>query len=106
MPVRFKLDVDKTVAAIVFLAASGTRDLTKYKIVKLLFLADKNHLVRYGRTITGDRICAMEYGLVPSVSLDALNIFLGSEKGNPAAQEIARQLPQYIAVDGKYRNKH
>jgi len=106
VPVRFQLDTDKTAAAIVFLAASGTRDLTKYKIVKLLFLADKYHLVRYGRTITGDRICAMDYGPVPSVALDALNIFLGLEKGNPAALEISRQLSEYITVDTKHRNKH
>jgi uncharacterized phage-associated protein len=106
MPVRFKLDVDKTVAAIVFLAASGTRDLTKYKIVKLLFLADKYHLVRYGRTITGDRICAMDHGPVPSVALDALNAFLGTDKANPQAREIAKELSQYITVDDKYRNKH
>jgi uncharacterized phage-associated protein len=106
MPVRFKLDVDKTVAAIVFLAASGTRDLTKHKIVKLLFLADKHHLVRYGRTVTGDRICAMDYGPVPSVALDALNVFLGADRANSEAREIAKQLSQYIVVDDRYRNKH
>jgi uncharacterized phage-associated protein len=106
MAVRFELDEEKTVAAIVFLADAGIRDLTKYKISKLLFLADKYHLVRYGRSITGDRICAMEYGPVPSVTLDALNTFLGSEQGNPAAQNMAKTLSEYITTDAKYRNKH
>lgn len=33
---------------------------------KLLFLADKLHLVRYGRTVTGDWYAALEHGPVPS----------------------------------------
>lgn len=106
MPVRFELESEKVVAAVAFLAESGIRDLTKYKICKLLFLADKLHLVRYGRPITGDRICAMEYGPVPSVVLDALNTFLGIEQGGPKAKEIAQMLSRYVKPDEKYRNKH
>lgn len=106
MPVRFELEPEKTAAAVALLAESGIRDLTKYKICKLLFLADKHHLVRYGRPITGDRICAMEYGPVPSVALDALNILLGAECGIPDAQEIARMLSEYITLDTRYRSKH
>src|SRR5260370_11079880 len=82
------------------------REVTKYKICKLLFLADKYHLVRYGRPITGDRICAMEYGPVPSVALDALNTFLGIEEGGPKAQEIAKMLSEYVMLDERYRNRH
>ena len=106
MPVRFELEPEKTAAAVALLAESGIRDLTKYKICKLVFLADKYHLVRYGRPVTGDRICAMEYGPVPSVALDALNILLGSERGSPEAQEIARILSGYVTLDERYRNRH
>jgi len=106
MPVRFTLDADKVVAAIVVLAESGIRDLTKYKICKLLFLADKHHLVRYGRPVTGDRICAMEYGPVPSVVLDSLNMLLGIEGGNPKAREIAERLAAHVSLDERYHNKH
>jgi uncharacterized phage-associated protein len=106
VPVRFELDTEKTTAAIAVLAESGLRDLTKYKICKLLFLSDKFHLVRYGRTITGDRICAMEYGPVPSATLDALNAFLGSETSNPKSQEIAEKLSAYVSLESRYHNKH
>jgi uncharacterized phage-associated protein len=106
MPVRFELDTDKVVAAVAVIAESGIRDLTKYKICKLLFLADKHHLVRYGRSITGGRICAMEYGPVPSVALDALNALLGAETVSVRSREIAEKLSQHIALDERYRNKH
>ena len=44
----------------------------KLKLVKLLYLADKCHLVRYGRTITGDDYWAMDYGPVGSTAKDIL----------------------------------
>lgn len=43
------------------------------KIIKLVYLADKYHLVRYGRTITKDDYYAMEYGPVGSTVKDVLN---------------------------------
>lgn len=36
------------------------------KAYKLLWLADRNHLRQYGRTITGDSYYAMPFGIVPS----------------------------------------
>lgn len=43
------------------------------KLLKLVYLADKYHLVRYGRTITKDDYYAMEYGPVGSTVKDVLN---------------------------------
>lgn len=74
--VKFDFDAEKSAAAIVFLAAQGIPDLTKGKICKLIFLADKHHLVRFGRTVSGDRICAMQNGPVPSAILNILNSIL------------------------------
>ena len=54
----------------------------KLKLVKLLYLADKCHLVRYGRTITGDEYWAMDYGPVGSTAKDILGFdeaFLSQE---------------------------
>ncbi len=44
----------------------------KIKIIKLIYLADKYHLVHYGRTITNDDYYAMEYGPVGSTVKDVL----------------------------------
>jgi uncharacterized phage-associated protein len=76
MGVSFTFDEEKATAAIVFLASRGFSDLTKGKICKLIFLADKHHLVRFGRPVTGDRLCAMRDGPVPSSILNMLNDIL------------------------------
>jgi uncharacterized phage-associated protein len=64
--VEFTIDIDKIIATVIFLASRGIPDLTPGKLYKLMFLAEKYHLVRFGRPITGDRYHAMEDGPVPS----------------------------------------
>ena len=76
MGAAFKFDEEKGIATIVFLASRGIPELTKGKICKLIFLADKQHLVRFGRPVTGDRLCAMKDGPVPSGILNLLNSVL------------------------------
>ena len=73
MAVEFKFDSKRTASAIAYFASKKLPDLTKYKICKLLFFADKLHLVRYGRSITGDDYFALDWGPIPSTTLDALN---------------------------------
>ncbi len=45
---------------------------SKIKIVKLIYLADKYHLIHYGRTLTNDTYFAMDYGPVGSTVKDVL----------------------------------
>lgn len=52
------------------LSKLGTSD--KVKLLKLIYLADKYHLIYYGRTITNDDYYAMERGPIGSTVLDAL----------------------------------
>ncbi len=66
MGVEFKFDFPRALAVITYIASKGIPDLTTYKMLKIIFLADKSHLVRYGRTITGDRYSALPDGPVPS----------------------------------------
>lgn len=73
--VEFSYDFDKFLTCVQYFASKGVPQLDKYKISKLLFLADKNHLVKYGRPIIGDRYCAIEHGPIPSRSLNLLNAF-------------------------------
>lgn len=44
----------------------------KLKIVKLIYIADKYHLLSYGRIITNDNYFAMEHGPIGSMVLDIL----------------------------------
>jgi len=53
----------KAAAAIGYLVKCTGADL--YSVMKMLYLADKAHLGRYGRTVTGDNYVAMGKGPVP-----------------------------------------
>lgn len=46
--------------------------LTQYDIAKSVFLADTDHLNRFGRPVTFDNFVAMQYGPVPSETYDML----------------------------------
>lgn len=59
-------DRDVAINTILYVAERIGKKKDMHKIFKTLYFADKYHLSRYGRTITGDNYIAMEYGPVPS----------------------------------------
>src|ERR1700693_6044197 len=99
MAVQFTFEPEKATEAMIYLASLGLPGLSKYKMCKLLVLADKHQLVRFGRTITCDRLCAMEHGPVPSASLNMLNHILSGEE--LTAQELS--LAERVTIDRRYR---
>lgn len=101
MAVRFTFDREKALAAIVYLSSQGITDLSKGKLCKLIFLADKHHLVRFGRPVTGDRICALKDGPVPSNILNMLNELL-QNPGDPTLSVLS----EAITIDRMYFNPH
>jgi uncharacterized phage-associated protein len=68
---RFHADSEKVVNAIAYFAAQCP-GATKMKICKLMYYADKAHLNRYGRPITGDTYIRMRKGPVPSMGLNLM----------------------------------
>lgn len=58
---RFCPDTSKALEVIVWLA-SRSRDIDVYHIVKACFYADKEHLSKHGRPISGDNYDAAQYG--------------------------------------------
>lgn len=94
--IKFNLDLDRTREALAYLVSKSPSGLEKYVAGKLLFLADKYHLVRYGRTITGDRYFAMPHGPAPNRVLDLLNLLLEDPENAPALSSI-------LTVDRSYR---
>ena len=97
MPVQFNIDWEKALAALVYLASKELPEFDKYKACKLIFLADKYHLVRFARPITGDEYYAVPYGPIPSQLLDRLDAF---EKG------IDAELAQLLESDPRFKNPH
>jgi len=70
--IRFGFNFDKFRDVLTFLAAR-VKDLDKLKAVKLIYLADRLHLLKYGRPITGDTYFRLQYGPVPSLSKDFID---------------------------------
>jgi hypothetical protein len=88
--IDFQLDRDKAREALVYLVSKSAKGLDKYSACKLLFLADKYHLVRYGRTITGDRYFAMQHGPAPTRVLDLLGAFIQDPDSVPDLSSALR----------------
>ena len=67
-------DYKKSVEILAWLLRKYNRTATKIMLIKLLFFADKYHLRKYGRTVSGDEYKAMNYGPVASKTLNVANI--------------------------------
>lgn len=97
MPVRFEIDWEKSLAALVYLASKDLPEFDKYKACKLVFLSDKYHLVRFARPITGDAYYAVPYGPIPSQLLDRIDAL---EKGED------EELAGLLESDTRFTNPH
>lgn len=47
--------------------------ISKLHLIKLIFFADKHFLMRFGKSITGDKHCALPQGPICSETLDIIN---------------------------------
>ena len=71
MPLEFRPDYNKIVETRLYLAHKRP-GADKYLVVKLFYLADREHLIRYGRPITRDKYVALTYGPIASNAMDLM----------------------------------
>lgn len=83
MAALFEFRPDKSLATIAYLAQQSGE--TMYTILKMIYLADRLHLERYGRPITGDTFIAMEQGACPSRIYDTFKVLRGDTNTNHLA---------------------
>lgn len=95
MTIRFKFDPSKAIQAIHFLAVNNP-GITQYYVGKVLFFADREHLLDWGRPISGDRYVAMNHGPVPSFTYDLLKA--GSGEPDDLTDELCERVA--IAAEG------
>jgi uncharacterized phage-associated protein len=88
---QFRFDAEKFASAVAYLAQACPGS-TKMTICKQLYLADKEHLLRYGRPVIGDRYYKLPHGPVPTRGLDLL-------RGKGGAAESAL-LDRFVSVLG------
>lgn len=72
----------KAIQSLCFFAIKEKNNLNKMKAIKLIWLSDRLHLRKYGRTITGDMYFALKFGPVASNTRDILeeSSFLSDEE--------------------------
>ncbi len=73
MRIRFQFNAEAAVQAAAYLLGNSGGAVDKVKLTKLLYLADVDHFLQYGRPITGDTQSALPFGPVPSCTLNLLN---------------------------------
>lgn len=71
-------DINKTIAAMAFLVQKGNGEADMFLSLKTLYLADKEALVNWGKTITGDSFASLPKGPVLS---KVYNLFKGEAGG-------------------------
>lgn len=71
MALEFRPNLAKIVELLLYLAHKSP-GADKYQAVKFLYLADREHLNRYGRPITSEVYYALPYGPVASTAKDLL----------------------------------
>ena len=74
-------DERRAAQASAFLLHSAGGKLPLIKLVKLMYLAERLSLQRYGEPITGDRLVSMPHGPVLSRTYDFINGALPSQEG-------------------------
>jgi len=66
---------EKILNSIIFFASKSTRGkINRLKLMKILWLADRIHLNKYGRLILRDNYNALPHGPVPSTTMDATKL--------------------------------
>jgi uncharacterized phage-associated protein len=71
--IKFPFEKDKAIQAVLWLLHRNNGAMDKLTLVKLVFFADREHLVKYGRPIIGGTYYTMEHGPVSSELLDLIN---------------------------------
>lgn len=81
---NFKIDRSKAINTMLFIIRSlGERGIEAgiHKVMKLMYFADRKHLVDFGSPISGDTYQKMTYGPVPSFTNNVANDNMDSHKG-------------------------
>jgi len=98
--INFLYSSSRAINAILWFLDKHSGTLSKLKLVKLVFFADKKHLRRYGRPIVGGRYYAMPHGPVSSELLTYINS-MASPEAFPFAllgNDLSAKIPPDLGI--------
>ena len=91
-----ELNIQSFIQPVLYILNKAGKPLDTHKISKILYFADRQHLAKYGTTISGDTYMKMQYGPVPSTVYDIIKTIQG-RKGLISAELVS---PFLSATDG------
>lgn len=98
MKTLIEFDHKKATQAINYFAIKEGGKIDKLKLIKLIWLADRYHIRKYGRPIINDTYLAMKFGPVGSAVKDI------AEDSDFLAPEESAYLKKYLLCDKKNNN--
>ncbi len=99
---NFRYDKEKTLASVLYIINKlhkMKQEAGFHKIFKILYFAERSHLVKWGRPITGDWFAAMKEGPVPSGIYDILKAIRKPEKD----LSLYNNYKEFLSVNNHYR---
>ena len=70
--IEFVLNGRRVIHVILYIIQQSGGEINKYKFMKIIFEADRYHLNKYGRVVTGDLYKKKAFGPAPAAILDTL----------------------------------
>ncbi|MBE2289012.1 MAG: SocA family protein [Chitinophagaceae bacterium] len=95
---NFKVNIDAAIEASVYVL-NRVPSCDIHKLFKILYFAEKAHLAKYGRPITGDYFVAMKNGPVPSFVYDLVKFVRGDKAYFNIGKDVAKD---FQIVNGIY----
>lgn len=91
---------EQTINALIYIVEQMGGSVDMHKAFKTLYFADRSHLSKYGRSITGDDYIAMSFGPVPSKTDDMMKAVRGDSYFSHTSQ--SEELRGYFSFVNKY----
>ena len=89
---KTKDEIDKIKASLLYILVQFPDGIDFIKLFKIMYFAEKEHLINYGRSITRDSFHALKHGPVPSFTYKAIQVTQGKIKENQDLNEVAMSI--------------
>lgn len=86
---KTKDEISKIKASVLYILAQFPKGVDFIKLFKIMYFAQKEHLVKYGRGIIDDSFYALKHGPVPSFTYKAIQVKQGKVRATDDLNEIA-----------------
>ena len=83
--IEFVFNGKRSISAILYIIQQSDGEINHYNLLKIIFEADKYHLNKYGRPVTGDLYRNMDFGTVPVAIYNTV-------KGNRSPKKYLKEM--------------